>query len=130
MPRNESTTAGVLAAAQQMLADGRPRLRFAAKIVESAGTRYGIHWRWGDRVTALYAGETYDAMIRAIVVSVDATGQGDDRGPARGVGMILDDLVRLMQSLERRVMRLETQEQNTVGFSPDGGLMQCAAVAG
>jgi hypothetical protein len=73
--RNEDQTAGVLAAAQQMLADGRPRLRFAAKIVESVGTRYGIHWRWGDRVTAMYAGETYDAMIRSVAVNVNETGR-------------------------------------------------------
>jgi hypothetical protein len=72
--RNESTTAGVLAAAQQALQDGRPRLRFTAKIVESVGTCYGIHWRWGDRVTAQYAGESYDAMIRAVAVTVSATG--------------------------------------------------------
>jgi hypothetical protein len=73
--RNDATTAGVLAAAQQALQEGRPRLRFSAKLVESSGTRYGIHWRWGDRVTAMYAGESYNAMIRTITVTVDGNGK-------------------------------------------------------
>lgn len=33
-----------------------------------------------------------------------------------------DDLLRLVQGLERRVLRLEAQERQMVGFTPDGGL--------
>jgi hypothetical protein len=72
--RNESATAGVTAAARRLLGAGEPRRRFAAKLVNSAGTLYGVHWRWGDRVTAAYAGETYTAIIRAVAVRLDENG--------------------------------------------------------
>ena len=73
--RNEDSTGGVTAQAQRLLDEGRPKLRFAAKIVDSAGNRYGIHWRWGDRVTAIYSGYTFEAIVRAIRVSVDGNGK-------------------------------------------------------
>lgn len=72
---SEETDEGVLAAAQRLLAEGKPRVTLAASIVDSAGTRYGLHWRWGDRVTMVYAGRTMDAIVRAVRVRVDGNGK-------------------------------------------------------
>jgi hypothetical protein len=73
--RNESTTGGVTAVANAALAEGRPRLRFSGKLVDSIGTKYGVHWRWGDRLTASYQGQEYSSVIRAVLVQVDANGK-------------------------------------------------------
>ncbi len=73
--RNESTTNGVTAAANNALADGRPRLRFSGSIADTEGTRYGLHWRFGDKVTAVYAGQQFDCVVRAVKVSVDGNGK-------------------------------------------------------
>ncbi len=79
--RNESTTAGVTAAAQAALQAGRPVRRFGGNIIDTPGARYGIEWDFGDKVTTSYRGLQYTALIRAITVSVDA--QGNERVAAR-----------------------------------------------
>lgn len=73
--RNEATDDGVLAEAYQLLQAGRPRRTFGGRIIETPGTRYGVHWRWGDRVTATYDGATFEAMIRAVRVKVSSSGR-------------------------------------------------------
>lgn len=72
--RNESAAGGVTAAAQALVAEGRPRRRFTGRIVDTPGTRYGVHWAWGDKVTAVYEGQSFDAHIRAVRVTVDKGG--------------------------------------------------------
>ncbi len=73
--RNESTTAGVTAAANARLREGRPRRTFSAKIVDSPGTRYGLHWRWGDKVSACYDGQQFDCIVRVVRVALDGNGK-------------------------------------------------------
>ncbi len=72
--RNEESDAGVLAAARGRLSGGRPRRRFTARLVDAPSTRYGTHWRWGDKLTAIYEDQSYDAIVRAIRVRVDGSG--------------------------------------------------------
>jgi hypothetical protein len=72
--RNEASTAGVTAEANVHLGENAPRRVFAARIVDNVGTRYGLEWRWGDKVTALYAGESFDAIIKTVLVRVDGDG--------------------------------------------------------
>lgn len=72
--RNEDTTAGVLAEARRMLNESRPRLRFTATILDTTGCRYGVHWRFGDKLTAYYAGQSFQCIVRAVNVSVDSRG--------------------------------------------------------
>lgn len=79
--RSEEEDEGVTAAAQRRLKEGQPKLRFTARVVDSPGCRYGLHWRWGDRLTALYEGATYAALVRAVRVAVD--GQGKEQVEAR-----------------------------------------------
>jgi len=83
---SQETTADILAAANQLLADGEPKLALSASIVDGPGTRYGLHWRWGDRVTMVYAGRTMDAIVRAVQVSVAAGGKETITAHLEGAG--------------------------------------------
>lgn len=66
---------GVTASANQALAEGRPRRRFSAQLIDSVGTRYGLHYNFGDRVTAEYRGHQYDCLVRSIRAQVEDTGK-------------------------------------------------------
>jgi Siphovirus ReqiPepy6 Gp37-like protein len=48
----------------------RPRRVVAGRIQETAGTRYGRDWGWGDRVTVQIDEVSADARIDAVTVSV------------------------------------------------------------
>jgi hypothetical protein len=58
------------AEARAALVAGRPRHTFQAEIVSTPGSTYGQHWRWGDRVTAVVAGEVLTCHIDAVQVTV------------------------------------------------------------
>jgi len=73
--RHVPTTSGLDIAMRQELAQGRPKSRFSAKIIDSAGCRYGIHWRHGDRVSAIYGGQQYDCIVRTVQVWVAQDGE-------------------------------------------------------
>lgn len=72
--RNASSSGTVQAEAYERLHDGRPRLRFVAKVVETPRARYGTAWQLGDRVTALFNGRTYTGMIQAVEIAVREDG--------------------------------------------------------
>lgn len=49
---------------------GRPKTIFRGKILETKDTRYGVHWAWGDYVTAQDYGQSFDCRIDAVTVTV------------------------------------------------------------
>ena len=71
----EETWNDIYAAALSSLAKGYPKLTMTANLVDTEGTRYGVHWKWGDRVTMSYAGRVVDAIVRAVTVTVKANGK-------------------------------------------------------
>lgn len=71
---NNLATAALTAAANKKLAEGRARLRFTGQLVDTEGTRYGKDWEWGDRLTVIDGGQSYNAMIKAVKVRVDSKG--------------------------------------------------------
>lgn len=73
--RNEAATAGVAGKGNAVLADGRPKKRFKARLLDFGQFRYGVHWDFGDRVSCEYRGQWFDAMVRSVVVSVDQKGR-------------------------------------------------------
>lgn len=73
--RDQSASAGVLARARQRLDEGRPTIRFKGRIVDTEQSKYGLHWHWGDKLTGIYEGQKYDAMVRTVRVSVDENGR-------------------------------------------------------
>lgn len=73
--RSATTALGEDAIANARLREGRPRRRFTAKIVDSVGTRYGVHWRQGDKVSAFYEHQQFNCIVSAIHVKVDGDGK-------------------------------------------------------
>jgi hypothetical protein len=56
--------------ANAALQAGRPRRRFAATLLDTPGTTYGIHWAWGDTITARWEDASGDYRIEAVRLSV------------------------------------------------------------
>lgn len=54
------------------LVEGKPKIRFEARVVDCPGTVYGVHWRWGDRISATYGGQVYNAPVNVVQVRRDA----------------------------------------------------------
>ena len=65
-----TTTTGLAAEADATVRAGRPKTIFRGKILDAPGSRYGIHWSWGDYVTVQAFGQSFDARIEAITVTV------------------------------------------------------------
>mgnify|MGYP001617545787 FL=1 len=68
---NLSLTTTLTVAAYKRLAEGRPRLQFSGKL---SGEGYGTTWRWGDKLPAVYNGQEYVSVIRAVTVRLDEDG--------------------------------------------------------
>jgi hypothetical protein len=69
--RNAETTAELTAEGNGFLKAGRPRLVFGGSIVDTPQCRYGVEWKWGDKVTVQFEGYTFDAHIAAVSVTID-----------------------------------------------------------
>lgn len=72
--RHEATSAGVTDEAEIRLIEGRPKRRFSADLLSVDGARYGLDWDFGDRVTVEYLKEQFNALTRAVSISVDSEG--------------------------------------------------------
>ena len=72
--RNLSTSAAVLDAADGLLVRGRPVTTFSAELLSVKGSIYGKDWNFGDRITVAFDGRQFDALVRAVTVSVDERG--------------------------------------------------------
>lgn len=60
--------------AQAELQRGRPRILFNGLLLDTPAATYGLHYKWGDLVTALYKGYRFDSRIDALRVMVDRDG--------------------------------------------------------
>lgn len=69
-----AVSAALLEQARSVVNAGRPKRTFSARIINAPHALYGVHWGYGDYVTATYDGLTFDAMIRAVTVTVDEKG--------------------------------------------------------
>lgn len=57
--------------AQAGLRDGRPKRSFTGELVNVPGTtEYGVHWKFGDLITAEFEGEAVNCMVEAVQVNV------------------------------------------------------------
>lgn len=68
-----TSTNGVTAAANRRLAQGEPWLEFSGRLLDTPLAPYG-EWRWGDKVSASYKGQSYDCLVRSIRVNVEREG--------------------------------------------------------
>lgn len=70
-----ATTAALTDEAQEELEAGAPRESFTAEPLSVVGCEYGVHWTFGDRVTAIWMGDEMDVHIAGIEVRVDEGGE-------------------------------------------------------
>ena len=75
----------VQAEANSALEEGRPKRTFTGIISQTEGCLYGVHWKWGDIVTAEYKGISIDCHVDSVVVTVDASGTEVVSGGLRSV---------------------------------------------
>jgi hypothetical protein len=68
--RQTELAASVLAEANSALEQSRPKINFTGYITQTEGSLYGVHWNWGDIVTAEYKGLSFDCHVEAVTVSV------------------------------------------------------------
>lgn len=57
------------------LAEGKPKIRFEAEVANCPGTIYGVHWRWGDKLTAVYGNQVYNAPVNVVRVRRNANAE-------------------------------------------------------
>jgi hypothetical protein len=73
--RMQATNNGVREAGRALLQEGRPRRRFGGTPVNTAGFRFGRDWDFGDKVRARYRSVEFDAIVRAVTISLDGDGR-------------------------------------------------------
>ena len=81
--RNEGTVSAgsqqepdeVTAVGQTALDLGRPFRRFGGKLKDTRGSRYGVDWWFGDKVTARFLEQEFDAIVRSVGIRVTADGK-------------------------------------------------------
>lgn len=79
-----SVDAAVQAEADAALRRVAPRYVLNGRIEETDQTRYGVHWRWGDRMVAQVAGLSFD--VRADVVHFTKSSAGETiNAPLQGI---------------------------------------------
>jgi hypothetical protein len=61
-------SAGGIDEAQTAVRAGRPKRVFEGMALDVPGAQYGMHWEFGDKVTAEYAGDSFDVSIDSISV--------------------------------------------------------------
>lgn len=74
---NIQDATSLAAFAKAELRKARPKRTFTADIVETQNAMRGVHWDYGDFVTANWRTQTYDARVNKIAVTLEpATGGG------------------------------------------------------
>lgn len=73
--RMQSADNGVREAGRAQLEERQPRRRLGGTPIDTEGTRFGRNWDFGYRVTARYRGQEFNAIIRAVVISVGKDGR-------------------------------------------------------
>jgi len=65
------TTLDLIDGAYAKLDEGFGKRSFGFDVVEVPSTLYGLHWGFGDVVTAVYAGESWNLHVSAVQVQVE-----------------------------------------------------------
>lgn len=60
--------------AREALQAGEPTVRFSGKLLESNNSLYGLHWNFGDKVSASFCGRQFTGMVKAVRITVDENG--------------------------------------------------------
>lgn len=71
----ESTYQGIANRAYQKMQEMRPRVVFEGKLVDTAQTRFGIDWGYGDVVTVRFQGMEFDGRVDGYNYTMDEDGR-------------------------------------------------------
>jgi len=52
----------------------RPRVSFTGTITDSSGVQLGVDWDWGDRIVARYLKLQFNAIVKAVTITVAEDG--------------------------------------------------------
>lgn len=58
-----------------LIRNGVPRRTFTGTLIDTTGVRYGVHYRWGDIVTAQYRNQVFNCRVNPVQVVVDESGE-------------------------------------------------------
>ncbi|NJN65458.1 MAG: hypothetical protein HC884_01475 [Chloroflexaceae bacterium] len=73
--RQVAVTTGLTDEGHARLQAGQPADTFSARVVSRPAALYGVHWRFGDRVTAEFGGEVMTCRVEQVQVSVTRDGE-------------------------------------------------------
>lgn len=68
-------TAALQSKANEELDKGKPVKTFSGTLLSTPNTTYGVHWNFGDRVTAEYRGRQFDGIVKAVQISLGEGGR-------------------------------------------------------
>jgi hypothetical protein len=69
---NETDPTRLAKIAASVLQAGRPRVRFTGQVLDTPQTTYGVHYRYGDLVTAVYQGNKFNCRVSSVRLVYDA----------------------------------------------------------
>lgn len=98
--RNSDTLNAVIDEGKARMASSTPLLRFTGSIRDTPKTRYGVDWRFGDRVRVDYKGQQFDSIVNAVRVRVDGQGRENITAKVENVtlGQVGDLLIDTIQT--------------------------------
>ena len=73
--RNQASTNSVRESGRALLEMSKPKVSAGGMPVDTAGTRFGLDWDFGDKVTMRYRHHEFACIIRAVVLRMDNTGR-------------------------------------------------------
>jgi hypothetical protein len=78
---SDSNSTILLDAAKGLVHSGRIKNVFTGSLRSTPGRVYGKDWGYGDEVSVQFDGRQFDAMVRAVMVTVDENGQEKIQAP-------------------------------------------------
>jgi hypothetical protein len=73
--RDIATSDGALYRAEQKLKEGQPIFKFTASLLDTEQARYGLDWKFGDKVVIAYRGIQMTATIQSLRLMIDESGK-------------------------------------------------------
>lgn len=70
-----ATDAEIDASLLALIRNGVPRRTFTGTLTDTTGVRYGVHYGWGDIVTAQYRGQVFNCRVNPVQVVIDDLGE-------------------------------------------------------
>ena len=87
-PSQAASPEDVDAAANARLMERRPVRTLTAQAMDTDGSTFGRDWNWGDRVTARFLGQEFEAIIRQVEISLSGNGRETIDAPIEAVEFI------------------------------------------